>query len=89
MAAIVDERGGLPGDEDWDLVSCAETDFLVLEGPEEAEPDLGSAVVVVTAEDPTDTLEFTGEIAETLGIGGEGEGLGDESPLSSSRKLRA
>ena len=85
MAAIVDERGGLPGDEDWDLVSCAETDFLVLEGPEEAEPDLGSAVVVVTAEDPTDTLEFTGESAETL----INCSLGDESPLSSSRKLRA
>ena len=61
------------------------------ERPEEAEPDLGSTEVVVTAEEPTDTLELTGESTGCLSsCCGAGAGsLGDESPLSSSRKLKA
>ena len=60
------------------------------EWPEEAEPDLGSTEVVVTAEEPTDTLELTGEIAWLRRSWGAGEGgFGEESPLSSSRKLKA
>ena len=60
------------------------------ERSEEAEPDLGSTEVEVTAEEPTDTLELTGEIAGFLRSCGASEGgRGEESPLSSSRKLVA
>ena len=93
MPATVDDRGGVPGDEELDL-SWARADSRAAEGlrrSEEAEGDLGSAEVEVTAEDPTDTLELDGDetgsrLSEGAGQGGLGE---EESPLSLSRKLMA
>ena len=93
MPATVDDRGGVPGDEELDL-SWARADSRAAEGlrrSEEAEGDLGSAEVEVTAEDPTDTLELTGDktgsrLRAGAGQGGRGE---EESPLSLSKKLMA
>ena len=90
MPATVDDRGGVPGDEELDL-SWARADSRAAEGLRRSEGDLGSAEVEVTAEDPTDTLELTGDttgsrLSEGAGQGGLGE---EESPLSLSRKLMA
>ena len=91
MPATVDDRGGGPGDEELDL-SWARADSRAAEGLRRSEEgDLGSAEVEVTAEDPTDTLELTGDttgsrLSEGAGQGGLGE---EESPLSLSRKLMA
>jgi len=93
LPATVDDRGGVPGDEELDL-SWARADSRAAEGlrrSEEAEGDLGSAeVVVTTAEDPTDTLELTGDKTGCRLRAGAGHGgRGEESPLSLSRKLMA
>jgi len=91
LPATVDDRGGVPGDEELDL-SCARADSRAAGGLRRSEEgDLGSAEVEVTAEDPTDTLELTGDttgsrLSEGAGQGGLGE---EESPLSLSRKLMA
>ena len=92
MPATVDDRGGVPGDEELDL-SWARADSRAAEGLRRSEEagDLGSAEVEVTAEDPTDTLELTGDKTGSRLSAGAGQGgLGEEeSPLSLSKKLMA